>query len=132
AAAVDPRQAATQVTFLRNVLLRVPAYRQDLLAVQTPPEEVGELMTRFVRLPSPSPDPSPPDTTLTFAFDPLQVGGGPWTWIGVLWLGTDATPALAVAGSQAIQFVDGPTLPFPGGGAPPSPFGVAALDFDYD
>lgn len=129
-----PAEAATQVAFLRNVLLRVPTFRQDLLAIQTPPEEVGDLVVRFVRLPSPSPNPAPPDTALTFALDPLPAGGGPWPWAGALWLGTDETPALLVANGREARFLDGPTLAFPGGAAatPPTPHGIAGVDVNYD
>src|SRR5690606_16275717 len=135
AAATEPRQAATQVAFLHNLLLRVPEYRTDLAMVQIPPEEAGELVTRFVRLPSPSPHPAPADTALTFTRDVLQLdGGATWSWTGAFWPGSDAAPALIVATGREMRFLDGTTLVFPGGTAAvaPSPFGITGIDYDYD
>ena len=57
----NPRSAAPQVAFLRNVLARVPDYRQSLNAVKTPAEFVGEPFLKFIKLPSPSSEPAPPD-----------------------------------------------------------------------
>src|SRR5262245_61416099 len=53
----NPRSAAPQVAFLRNVLARVPGYRQSLNAVKTPAEFVGEPFMTFIKLPSPSSEP---------------------------------------------------------------------------
>src|SRR5262245_40466273 len=53
AAGPDLHQAATQTTFLRNVLVRVPEYRQSLKAIKAAPGEEAEPFTRFVRLESP-------------------------------------------------------------------------------
>src|SRR5262245_14522949 len=49
----NPRSAAPQVAFLRNVLARLPDYRQSLNAVKTPAEFVGEPFLKFIKLPSP-------------------------------------------------------------------------------
>ncbi len=59
-AASDLQGAATQVAFLRNVLLSLPAYRQDLAALQVPIEQVGEPAQRFFRLPAPARRRPPP------------------------------------------------------------------------
>ena len=45
--------AATQTTFLRNVLMRVPEYRQSLTAIKAAPGEEAEPFTHFLRLESP-------------------------------------------------------------------------------
>jgi len=42
AAGANPRAAAVQVAFLRNMLARVPAYRQSLDEVKIPAVFVGE------------------------------------------------------------------------------------------
>ncbi len=67
----DFRLAATQVAFLRNVLLSVAVYRQDLAAVHVPLTRVGEPIERFLWLPESSATPAPPDDSLTFAIEPL-------------------------------------------------------------
>src|SRR5690606_14152685 len=60
----DLRSAATSLSFVRNLLLRLPAYRLDLAEIQTPIEQPGDFLTHFIALPAPSARPSPPDTTL--------------------------------------------------------------------
>jgi tetratricopeptide (TPR) repeat protein len=54
------------LTRLRNVLARVPAYRESLAAVRTPPELIAEPFGRFLALQNPSPTPDAPDPTTTF------------------------------------------------------------------
>lgn len=65
-AAQDAGRARVQAGFLRNMLLSTYIFRQDLLEVQTPTEEVGELVTQFILLPSPVPRPAPADLALTY------------------------------------------------------------------
>ena len=62
----DPSEALAPLQVLRNVLLRVPAFRHDLHAVQPPTEEVAALLPNLLRLPTPSPEPAPADTLLQF------------------------------------------------------------------
>ena len=63
---LDMTAARVQAGFLRNLLLGTYSFRQNLLEVQTPVEEVGDLMTEFVRLPAPVAAPSPPDLDVVF------------------------------------------------------------------
>lgn len=65
-AGANPRAAAPRVQFLRNVLVRLPEYRQSRLDVEDPPEILSEPFTRFISLKSPSPNPAPPDEALSF------------------------------------------------------------------
>ena len=65
-AAANPRAAATPIAFLKNVLLREPAYRSALAEVSTPREEVGRPVMRFLRLKNPEPQPAPADEALAF------------------------------------------------------------------
>ncbi|HKG22225.1 MAG TPA: FG-GAP-like repeat-containing protein [Blastocatellia bacterium] len=134
AAGPNPRMAASRVAFLRNVLVRVPDYRQSLAEVRFPPEVVGEPVTRFLRLPSPDPDPSPPDEAL--AFRPEQAvanDSGRWQWARAVSLSGEGEPAIVRANGSEVLAGDA-RLPFPGGpgNAPPEFFGVAPLDFNYD
>jgi tetratricopeptide (TPR) repeat protein len=62
------------LTRLRNVLARVPAYRDSLAAVRTPPELIAEPFTRFLVLDNPMAVPDPPDSSLTFAEEPAGEG----------------------------------------------------------
>ncbi|MET0646064.1 MAG: FG-GAP-like repeat-containing protein [Pyrinomonadaceae bacterium] len=135
AAGGNPRAAAPRVQFLRNVLVRLPEYRQSRLAVEDPPEILSEPFTRFITLESPSPAPAAPDEALTFNAEPLQeFGGGAWGWGGAISLSGEGAPIPLFVEGRTAQLAGGVKLTFPGGAAaaPPSPNGVAALDFDYD
>lgn len=136
AAGENPRQAATRVAFLRNVLLRVSEYRQSLLAVRYPPEIAGEPFTRFVKLPSPNPQPAPPDEALSFAVEPLTgvASADKPSWVGAVSLNGEGAPVVLTANAREVRVEGGATLAFPGGAsaALPGTDAVAALDFDYD
>src|SRR5262249_56157585 len=78
----NPRSAAPQVAFLRNVLARVPDYRQSLNAVKTPAEFVGEPFMTFIKLPSPSSEPAAPDMAMNFETQPINsIPEGMFYWI---------------------------------------------------
>ncbi|HXD74020.1 MAG TPA: CRTAC1 family protein, partial [Vicinamibacterales bacterium] len=66
AAAKNYAEAARYVAFLRNVLVRVPVFRESLAAVRTPTELIADPFETFIALPSPSSNPSPVDDGLTF------------------------------------------------------------------
>ena len=134
AAGQDLHLAATQTTFLRNVLVRVPEYRLSLNAIKAAPGEEAEPFTRFVRIASPVFTPAPADTSLTFTPQPLTGLPGHWNWIGAIPLGSAGTPAVAVANGHEVRLSTGATFPFPGGASstPPQPEGIVPLDFNYD
>ena len=135
AAGPDLHLAATQTTFLRNVLVRVPEYRQSLKAIKAAPGEEAEPFTRFLRLESPDFRPAPADSALRFNPEPVAtLGNGHWNWIGAIPLGSAGTPAVAAANAREVRLSSGATFPFPGGPAsvPPQPEGVLPLDFNYD
>lgn len=134
AASGNTRAAAPRVQFLRNVLVRLPEYRQSRLAVEDPPEILSEPFTRFVTMESPSPKPAPPDDALTFNAEPSQeFGVGAWEWSGAISL-DGGSPTLLFADGRTAQLAGGIKLAFPGGPAPTRPTlnAVAALDFNYD
>src|SRR6266478_5697705 len=131
----DLHLAATQTTFLRNVLVRVPEYRQSLKAIKAAPGEEAEPFTHFLRLESPVFKPAPADTGLTF--NPQSVanlGSGQWNWVGAIPLGSAGTPAVAEASGREVRLSSGAKFPFPGGPSivPPQPEGILPLDFNYD
>ncbi|HKC88046.1 MAG TPA: FG-GAP-like repeat-containing protein, partial [Blastocatellia bacterium] len=126
------RSAAPQVAFLRNVLARVPDYRQSLNAVKTPAEFVGEPFLTFIKLPSPSSEPAPPDESISFNAEPINAGAGKWSWAGLVSLDGEGPPTVVVANSREAR-VGNVTLPFPGGSeSEPLSNGVIGIDYDYD
>jgi Tfp pilus assembly protein PilF len=66
AASRNFQDAARDVAFLRNVLVRSTVFRESLAAVRTPTELIADPVERFLVLPSPSSKPSPPDDKLAF------------------------------------------------------------------
>jgi Tfp pilus assembly protein PilF len=131
----DPRAVGTRVAFLRNVLVRVPEYRNSLAVVKLPTGEVGMPFLRFLKLPSPSPSPAPADDALTFEAAPeTAINGAGWSWAGHLFPDGESAPIQLVASASQAQPAGSPGLSFPAGAAAtlPSANGVLALDFNYD
>src|SRR3984893_14621981 len=138
AAGADLHPAATQTTFLRNVMMRVPEYRQSLTAIKAPPGDEAEPFTHFLRLESPVFRPAPADTALTFSIQPLSNlaarNSGKWSWIGAIPLGSAGTPAVDVANGREVRLCTGAAITYPGGPSrlSPLPEGVVPVDFNYD
>ena len=133
AAGGNPRPAAPRVQFLRNVLVRVPEYRQGRLAVQDPPEILSEPFTRPLRMEAPPSRPAPPDESLAFEIEtPADTGAS--VWGGAVSLSGDGTPTLIFADGREARLSNGVKLALPGGIAstPPSLNSIVGLDFDYD
>src|ERR1700734_784273 len=131
----DLRAAATQTTFLRNVLMRVPDYRRSLRAIKAAPGEEAEPFTRFLLLETPVFRPAPPDLALSFNTQPLpNPDGAYWNWIGAIPLGSAGVPIVAEANGRVVQLSSGPKFPFPGGpnAVPPQTDSVVPIDFNYD
>jgi Tfp pilus assembly protein PilF len=135
AAGTDSRAAATRTTFLRNVLMRVPEYRQSLSVIKAPAGEEAQPFTHFLRLESPVFKPAPEDTAVQFIPQPIADSSNRrWSWIGAIQLGSAGVPVVAEADGRAVQLSTGATLPFPGGRSdvPPLPEGILQIDFNYD
>ncbi|MEP7340833.1 MAG: FG-GAP-like repeat-containing protein [Acidobacteriota bacterium] len=137
AASANPRAAATQSAFLKNVLARVPAYRQSMNALKTPAEFVGDPFLKFIKLPSPSSQPAPPDDKITFTQEPIAGLTAGWDWIGAVPLDSESKPTLVVANSTTLQIVGGAKLAYPGMALDTTPglvtpAGVLAVDLNYD
>ncbi len=130
----DPRQAASRVAFLKNVLVRTPQYRRALAAISTPRDEIGEPITRFLALKLPAPESAPPDVSMAFTLSPVAgVETQDVSFAGAAWLSGEGTPALVVANGRELQ-VGKVSAPFPGG-ASAVPSGLAAVlaaDLNYD
>ncbi|MGH9944109.1 MAG: FG-GAP-like repeat-containing protein, partial [Pyrinomonadaceae bacterium] len=134
ASSENVRAAAPRVQFLRNVLVRVPEYRQSLAAVKLPPDVIGEPVTSPLRLTVPSSRPAPPDESLTFNLEPLATSGdvNKWTWAGTVSLAGEGPPALVLANEREVQILGGAKLPCGVTASRLSAHAIAAVDFDYD
>jgi hypothetical protein len=129
----DLRAAATQTTFLRNVLMRVPAYRLSLRAIKAAPGEEAEPFTHFLLLENPVFRPAPADVDLTFQSQTLyNPNGESRAWVGAIPLGSAGPPVIAESDGREVHLASGATFPFPGGPAAVPLEGIAPLDFNYD
>ncbi len=116
AAGTDPRAAATRTTFLRNALMRLPDFRQNLSAIKPAPGDEAQPFTHFLRLETPQFSPAPPDTAMTFAIDPLpDPDQTVWNWIGAVSLTGTGAPTVVEANASTVRLSTGATFPFPGG-----------------
>ena len=130
----DLRAAATQTTFLRNVLMRDPDYRHSLRAIKAAPGDEAEPFTHFLAMETPEFEPAPPDTALAFNSQPLPDTNGKWNWVGAISLGSSGAPVAAEANGREVRLASGANFPFPGGpsAAPPQPESIVPVDFNYD
>lgn len=127
------RPAAVQVQFLRNVLLRVPSYRENLDQIKTPATLVAQPFTRFLRLPNLNSEPATPDTQIHFDSQPLaQVNAGKPLWVGMVALDDEGLTA-SWADEVALHLASGATLPLPRKqNSPLNQAAVAVGDLNYD
>src|SRR5262245_21495938 len=134
AAQANPNRTAQQVMILKSVLGRETAYRQSRDAIQASVGQEGEVISHFLRLPSPHTSPAAPDHTLSFAAAQLATGGGQWTWINAIALDGEGPPAVIMAHGYEVRMMDGAVLRFPGGpeALPPGQDGIVGLDFNAD
>jgi len=134
AAAENPRPAAVRVAFLKNVLLREPAYRAALAEISTPRAELGQPLTRFLRLKNPDPEPAPADEALAFTIEniPLAPAGAASSWAGAVALTGDGNPVAAVAGPSGVYLSGNRPLTCPGWNSSARAISVAAADLNYD
>ena len=133
AAAANPRAAATRVLFLKNVLVREPAYRRALARVSTPLDAVGEPIEEFIVLPNPTPGAAPADAALQFSGTPKVDGAADTTWTGVIVANAEAAPAVVDAGLSGVRIDGRQIAALPAKvAAPLGPDAVLAADLNYD
>ncbi len=126
-----PRSAAVQVLFLRNVLARVPAYRQSIDAVKTPSAFVGEPFSRFLNLPTVGSAVAPADPGLRFTSQvPAGVPAGQVYWAGAMPLNDSGKQYILTAGADTLQIAGGAKLPIPRGDLTRN--SVLGADLNYD
>lgn len=131
----DPKSAANRILFLRNVLVRVPQYRQDLGELTPPPGEEALPYTHFVKLETPTFAPSAPDQGLSFKAEQISdFANSQWSWIGAVSLGMTGAPTVVVANGREVRVGSAASFPFPGGTSTTSlgPDAILAIDFTYD
>lgn len=136
----DLGRAPRPAQLLRNVLVRLPAFREDQARVSVSAEAIAEPLMRFLTLPSPPATASPRDESLTYVAEPIDPGvSGGQTVVAVAPGGGEAPMVFAANGREARRLGDpaGGGFPFPTGTgpvgpAPPSSSGVLALDWSGD
>jgi cytochrome c-type biogenesis protein CcmH/NrfG len=130
------RPAAIQAQFLRNVLVRVPAYRQSLDEVRTPVTSAGEPFLKFLKLPAPSSQPSAFDPSVHF--DSQAVANAPGS--SVVWTGTmvpddQHDPEAIWADTSNLHLRSGASVALPKtsqtGLLPPHAIATADLNYDF-
>jgi tetratricopeptide (TPR) repeat protein len=130
----DTQAATTRIAFLRNVLMRVAEYRNDLAVIKPPPGEEAQPFTHLLKMESPTFAAAPADTAISFSSEPVpNARAGKWSWIGAISLNGEGTPVIVLANEKEVRIAD-ESYPFPAGPAevPPGPEGVVGLDFNYD
>jgi len=129
----QPRSAATKSIFLRNVLMRLPTFRENLSELKPAAGEGAQPMTHLLRVANLPSRPAPPDRAITFEAERRGAADGRvWTWAGSINLNGNDAPVSAQANASEVLLGSGASLSFPGGGHSPSPEGVIAVDFNYD
>ena len=136
-AEADLAGAQRPAQLLRNVLVRLPAFREDQARVSVSAEAIAEPLMRFLVLPSPPAIASPRDESLAYVAEPLDPGASDQAVVAVVPGGEEA-PMLFTADGREARRLDGPGggsgFAFPGGaaGASPTGNGLLALDWNGD
>ncbi len=137
----DLGRAQRPAQLLRNVLVRLPAFREDQARVSVSAEAIAEPLMRFLVLPSPPATASPRDESLAYVAEPIDpAASGAQTVVAVVPGGEEAPMVFAANGQEARRLGDpdgGARFPFPtgtgpAGPAPPSANGLLALDWSGD
>lgn len=132
AAATNPPAAATQVAFLRNVMLRLPAFRQDSFALKLPPEIVAEPVPRFVKLTMPDNSVAAPDTALGYRIERAPNPNAETRAVSAtsLQLTSDGPPVIAWQDAQKLHIGSQDlALPITDSGRSTA---IAEIDLNYD
>lgn len=121
----DAQKASTQVTYLRNVLLRLPEFRGAIDEVQPSNTTLGELITRPLKLQTPDFSPAEPDTAITF--DPQPAENVKANLAKAVFLNGESPPVVAWSDEKETH-VGKAVLPISLSNANQ----IIAFDFDYD
>lgn len=144
AGAANFTAAAPAIARLRNVLVRVPSFREGFSEIRTSAELIGEPFVRFIRLPPPSPAPSPPDLALAFTAQGLSpaLPGSPAPPASPTQITLSAfspngadNPAIFAIDALGVRRIDAPGASFSlgrFGPAAPTAASVVPLDWNRD
>lgn len=130
----DFTDAARATAFLRNVLVRVPAFRRSLAEIKPASELIAEPFDRFLRLPPPVTTPSPPDRNLAFTREPLDGNGPePVQSVAAISLDGSAAPVVFAVSARDVRRIGGAPIPVTfAAGTPGRSGAVAPLDWNRD
>ena len=139
AAGGDLARAATMAQLLRNVLVRTPAFREDLAVVSVSAEQIAAPLARFLRMATPPASAAPPDETLAYLAEPIEslaAGGGDSAAVALVHGGEDAAPVIFATDGETVRRTDAagaePGFAFPGGAAGARPAAEALLPLDWN
>ncbi len=121
----DARQASTQVTYFRNVLLRLPEFRAAIAEIQPSNTTLGEPFLKPLKLPTPDFLPAEPDTALTFSA--VSTENVKANFATGIFLNGEDPPVIAWSNEKETH-VGKAILPV----SLSNPNQIAAFDFDYD
>ena len=135
----DRARAATAAQLLRNVLVRLPAFREDQAEVSVSAELIADPLLRFLRLPSPLATAAPADETLAYTVESFGRGVPPGVAaVGVVPPSGEGAAAIVAASDREVRGVGAGGLQaaftFPSGplATPPTADGLLALDWNGD
>ncbi len=140
-AEADLEGAQRPAQLLRNVLVRLPAFREDQARVSVSAEAIAEPLMRFLVLPSPPATASPRDESLAYDAEPLDPDVADDQVVVAVVPGGEEPPMVVAANGREARRLGAPGdaagLPFPAGTgpagpAPPSSDGVLVLDWTGD
>lgn len=121
----NPRQAATQVSFLKNVLLREPSFRSSLAEIKPSDTSIGEVFTKPLKLPTPDFSPAEADTALTFSAQTAENVKA--NFAKAIFLNGENPSVIAWSNEQETH-IGKAVLPV----SLSNPNQIIAFDFDYD
>ncbi len=121
----NTRQAATTVSFLRNVLLRESSFRAALAEIKPSETTIGEVLTKPLKLPAPDFSPAEPDTAL--AFSTAAVENAKANFAKAIFLEGEKPPVVAWSDEKETH-IGKTVLPV----SISNPNQIIAFDFDYD
>jgi Tfp pilus assembly protein PilF len=121
----DLKQAAVQVAYLRNVLLREPTFRAAIAEFKPSDTAIGEPFLKPVQLAVPDFSPAEPDSALTFLAQPTENVKA--SFARTIFLNGENPPVIAWSNEKETR-VGKASLPV----ATSNPNEIAAFDFDYD
>ncbi len=127
----------TEFIFLKNVLARVPNFRQSLKKVTASPDVVSEPFEQFLVLPWVDSVSASADMALSYEISPLKdVMPGTWSSMSATVLNADGDVGIFVADGTEVRRLGGTEagLPFPGGDLKikSTAAGMLPLDWNYD